>query len=135
MKKIALLSLLLLTSLSLSACGNQTIVNQVNTPISSSNVATPIAAPESPSAVSTTPVSATVNISNFSFSPASLVIKKGTTVTWTNNDSAPHQIKSDSFSSSVLNNGGTFSFTFNDAGTFSYICSIHTSMKGEIIVQ
>lgn len=76
-----------------------------------------------------------VNIQNFAFSPSSLIVTKGTTVTWTNNDSAPHQIKSATVNSEVLNKGATFSFTFNDVGTFDYICSIHPSMTGTIIVQ
>jgi plastocyanin len=77
----------------------------------------------------------TVNIQNFAFAPETLTVKKGATVTWTNNDSAPHQIKSDTFNSDRLSGGQSFSFTFNDAGTFDYICSIHPSMKGKIIVE
>lgn len=76
-----------------------------------------------------------VDIQNFAFSPASLTVKKGTTVVWTNNDSAPHQIKSATFNSDRLGKGQTFSFTFNDAGTFEYLCAIHPSMTGKIIVQ
>jgi plastocyanin len=77
----------------------------------------------------------TVNIQNFAFSPATLTVKKGTAVTWTNNDSAPHQIKSATFNSSQFSKGQTFSFTFNDAGTFDYSCAIHPSMLGKIIVE
>ena len=85
----------------------------------------------------TTPVvkSSAVNIQNFAFSPAVLTVKKGTTVTWTNNDSAPHQLKSATFNSGRLSQGESFSFTFNDAGTFDYSCSIHPSMQGQIIVE
>jgi plastocyanin len=83
-----------------------------------------------------TPVSGNaVNIQNFTFSPAALTVAKGTTVTWTNNDPAAHQIKSATFNSTQLNKGQTFSFTFNDAGTFDYSCAIHPSMLGKIIVQ
>jgi plastocyanin len=76
-----------------------------------------------------------VDIQNFAFSPATLTVKKGTTVTWTNNDSAAHQIKSTTFNSSQFGKGQTFSFTFNDAGTFDYSCAIHPSMLGKIIVE
>jgi plastocyanin len=76
-----------------------------------------------------------INIQNFAFNPGTLMVTKGTTVTWTNNDSAPHQIKSATFNSSQLSKGQTFSFTFNDAGTFDYSCAIHPSMLGKIIVQ
>lgn len=76
-----------------------------------------------------------VGIRNFSFDPATVTVKKGTTVTWTNRDSAPHQIKSVSFNSDQLGNGQSFSFTFDEAGTFDYSCAIHPSMLGRIIVQ
>lgn len=77
----------------------------------------------------------TVIIKNFAFSPGTLTVKQGTKVTWTNQDSAPHKIKSDTFNSSNLNNGDAFSYTFNSKGSFDYICSIHPSMSGKIIVE
>lgn len=76
-----------------------------------------------------------VNIQNFSFSPSVLTVKKGATVTWTNNDSAPHQIKSDAFNSDSLGNGQSFSFTFNSIGSFDYICSVHPSMTAKVVVE
>jgi len=79
--------------------------------------------------------SVNVAIQNFAFDPADLAVKAGDTVTWTNNDSAPHQIKSDVFNSPSLSKGQTFSFTFQNAGTFDYSCAIHPSMKGRIIVR
>jgi len=77
----------------------------------------------------------TVSIQNFSFNPETLTIKAGTTVTWTNNDSVIHNIKSPSFNSPDLNAGETFSFTFGKPGTFNYSCGIHPTMTGTIIVQ
>lgn len=76
-----------------------------------------------------------ISIQNFAFSPKTLTISKGVAVNWTNNDSAPHQIKSDTFDSKILNKGETFSFTFENVGTFDYSCAIHPSMTGKIIVQ
>ena len=73
-------------------------------------------------------------IQNFSFNPATLTIKVGSTVTWTNADPMPHQIKSTIFNSAVLNNGDTFKFTFSTIGDYDYSCAIHPSMKGKIIV-
>ena len=78
-----------------------------------------------------------VNIKNFSFNPETLTIKKGTKVTWTNNDSAPHTVTFDSgvtFSSPTILPGETFNFIFNNIGTTNYHCSIHKTMKGKIIV-
>lgn len=76
-----------------------------------------------------------VSIKNFAFSPSELVIKKGDTVVWTNNDSAPHTISGSGFQSNDLANGQSYSFTFSTIGTFDYICGVHPSMKGKIIVE
>jgi len=76
-----------------------------------------------------------VTIQNFAFSPATLTIKAGTTVTWTNNDSATHTIKSNAFNSGNLTTGDKFQFTFSNPGTYAYSCGIHPSMQGTIIVQ
>ena len=79
---------------------------------------------------------------SFAFSPASLTIKAGTTVTWKNTTAAPHTVTSDdgkSFDSGSANpiaaQSGTFSFTFTTAGTFAYHCAIHPFMKATIVVQ
>jgi plastocyanin len=79
----------------------------------------------------------TVAIANFAFAPASLTVAVGTTVTWTNGDSASHTVTADdgSFKSDKLANGATFSQTFTSAGTFAYHCSIHPSMTATVTVQ
>jgi plastocyanin len=76
-----------------------------------------------------------IEIQNFAFNPAIATIKVGDRVTWTNNDAVPHQIKSDTFNSAPLSQGGTFSFTFTAAGKFDYSCAIHPTMHGQIRVQ
>jgi len=78
----------------------------------------------------------TVSISGYAFNPSSLNVSTGTTVTWTNNDSVTHTVTSDTnaFSSGDLNPGQTYSYTFNQAGTFAYHCSIHTYMHGTVTV-
>lgn len=96
--------------------------------------------PETPvSNTSPTPLaeSVAVEIKNFSFSPSILAVKAGTKVTWTNNDSAPHTVTSDSgnlLNSPTLSAGQPFSFTFTGVGNASYHCNIHPTMKGSIIV-
>ena len=93
-----------------------------------------------PTAVSTTEPSvqnqSQIEIKNFSFSPASTTVKVGTTIKWTNNDSAPHTITSDNgvFGSGTLDPGQTFSFAFKQTGSFPYHCSIHTYMQGKVTV-
>lgn len=85
----------------------------------------------------TTATNNTVNIVNFTFTPETLTVKVGTTVTWTNNDSTTHRPVSDTgvFDSGDLPPGAAFSFTFNNTGTYSYHCSIHPYMTGKVIVQ
>jgi amicyanin len=79
--------------------------------------------------------SAKVSIANFAFDPATLTIKAGTTVVWTNNDVVAHTVTfTDVANSPVLNRGDTFSRTFTAPGTFSYICSIHPFMHGTVVV-
>ncbi|HSO28280.1 MAG TPA: cupredoxin domain-containing protein [Candidatus Sulfomarinibacteraceae bacterium] len=78
-----------------------------------------------------------VAIASFTFAPGNLAIPAGTTVTWTNSDSAPHSVKSTDGgfeSSGTLAKGGTYSLTFPTAGTFPYVCGIHPSMQGTVTV-
>jgi len=79
----------------------------------------------------------TVNIQNMAFSPSTLNVKVGTTVTWVNKDSTAHDVVSDTglFNSGNLNNGQSYSYTFNQAGSFPYHCGIHPSMTGTIVVS
>lgn len=88
-----------------------------------------------PGQTTTTQTETLVVIKDFAFSPADMKIKKGTTVTWKNEDSMVHTVKSDSFESKDLATGDTFQFTFDTAGTFNYICSIHPSMMGTVTVE
>jgi hypothetical protein len=70
------------------------------------------------------------------FSPTSVTIAVGDTVTWRNTGQAPHNATADdgSFQTPTINNGQSASHTFDQAGTFSYICTIHPQMKGTIRV-
>src|SRR5438105_685658 len=80
--------------------------------------------------------SASVNISNFQFSPATITVKKGTKITWTNNDNTNHTVTATdgSFNSGNLTNGNTFSQVFNKTGTFAYKCTLHNMMMGTVVV-
>ena len=66
-----------------------------------------------------------------------LNVMAGAEVTWTNNDSIPHTVTSDTgeFDSNTLEPGQTFSHTFDNAGTFPYHCQIHPTMSGTIQVN
>lgn len=75
-----------------------------------------------------------IDIVDFSFNPDTITVTKGTTVTWTNKDSASHTVKGTAFTSETLNQGQSYSYTFNEAGTFEYQCGIHPSMRAKVIV-
>ncbi len=77
-----------------------------------------------------------VKIDNFSFSPKSLTVEAGATVTWTNHDDIPHNVVSTEkkFSSPVLDTDQAFSFTFKEPGSYPYFCKIHPMMTGTIVV-
>jgi len=87
-----------------------------------------------PAAASTKSVEAM----GYKFTPATLSIAVGDTVTWTNHDTAPHNIVvtdgPEKFTSPSLQTGQTYSHTFTQAGTYSYYCSIHPDMKATITV-
>lgn len=121
---LATLGILLIITLGLSACYPRTAPT------------TPAPAPPTP-----TPPSISANnidISGFAFVPDTLAVSAGTTVTWTNADSVSHTISSrdGAFESGFLAKGDSFSYTFEQTGTFDYYCGIHPFMTdGKVIVE
>jgi plastocyanin len=89
--------------------------------------------------------SVTVDMKDLAFSPATIQISQGDTVTWTNDEEImPHDVTSGAlgqpdlgqqFGSDILTPGQTFSATFSDAGEFTYICRLHPTMTGVVIVS
>lgn len=81
-----------------------------------------------------------IMIEDFAFSPATLKVKKGTKVTWTNHDSVGHTVTSDTSSaqkglnSATLGNNQSYSFTFDSLGTYSYHCTPHPNMQASVEV-
>ena len=80
---------------------------------------------------------ATVKIDNFVFGPQTITVPVGTTVTWTNSDDSPHTAVSTDgvFKSKVMDTDEKFSYTFSKAGTYSYFCSVHPKMTGQVVVK
>jgi len=79
---------------------------------------------------------------NTQFSPKSITVAKGTTVRWTNEDSAPHDVtKTDGpgpdFASGQgdMKQGDTYEQTFSTPGTIKYVCTIHPGMEGSVTVR
>ena len=75
-----------------------------------------------------------VRIVNFTFSPATVTVRAGRTVAWTNRDSVAHTVDLSGLVSNVLNRGDTYSQRFTSPGTYAYICSIHPFMHGTVVV-
>jgi len=80
---------------------------------------------------------AQVVIDNFTFSPTPLKVKVGTTVTWLNHDDIPHSIVCPALQlkSHTLDTDETFAYTFEQAGTFDYMCGLHPHMRGQVTVR
>ena len=131
------LSFALLATLTLVACGGTS---------TNSSQPSPTATQPSPTTAATAtsqPSGTVVNVKivekdeKYMFDPATLTIKKGTQVVWTNMSDAPHTVTSDNGTfntSSNLAEKQTFMFTFSTAGTFTYHCNIHPYMKATITV-
>ncbi|WP_406126258.1 cupredoxin family copper-binding protein [Streptomyces canus] len=80
-----------------------------------------------------------VAMKGYAFAPASLSVPAGSTVTWTNYDTAPHDVKTTSgplaIHSPMLDKGESWSFTFTTAGAYGYVCTVHPDMTAGITVR
>jgi plastocyanin len=144
---VVLLFALLAGSLSAIACGSSKKSATPTPGMTTAPAATATKAPQvtGTAAATVAPTStpgaaaksASVTIKDFEFTPATVTIAVGGTVTWTNNGPSTHTVTADdgSFDSGNLSQGKTFSHTFQTAGTFTYHCSIHPFMTATVIVQ
>lgn len=76
------------------------------------------------------------------YTPSKIVIKQGNSVTWVNEDVAFHSVTSgyydepsEIFDSDYLNPEESFTFVFENIGTYDYFCTLHPWMKGQVIVE
>ena len=103
-------------------------------------------APMTPPAASTTPSmpaeqvadSITATIQGMAFQPLNLTVKAGATVTWVNNDNAPHTVTGTNtglLASGTLNRGDRYSMTFDKPGIYNYYCKFHPNMRATITVE
>lgn len=137
------LGLALAAALALAACSAGTSTTAANVPNATSQVPTsapasaPAPAPALNSAMpSSVTAAAAVTIQGFAFHDKALTVKLGQPVTWTNQDGAAHTVTFDAggVDSGRLTTGAGFVHAFTTAGSFTYHCSIHTSMTGTITV-
>jgi plastocyanin len=96
----------------------------------------PVEPDATPVANGTTPSTTTVTILDFAFDPAEIEVATGTTVTWVNEDAAPHTATADDgrFDTGRLEEGGEVSISFEQPGRFAYHCDFHPEMVGGITV-
>jgi plastocyanin len=80
---------------------------------------------------------AKVSIVNFAFTPAEITIAPGESVTWTNDDGAPHGLEyhAGAPGTDLLLPGAAFTRRFDQPGTYDYSCSIHPYMTGRVVVR
>lgn len=90
---------------------------------------------QSPLAEANAPMVAHVAMKNMKFFPATIEIKKGATVEWTNDDMTPHTATSAQFDSGSLASDKSWKHTFTEAGSFPYGCTFHPDMKGVLVVK
>jgi plastocyanin len=78
-----------------------------------------------------------IEVKNFMFMPTTLTVSAGDKVTWVNKDEEPHSVVSDTgvFRSGAMDTDGSFSFKFDQPGTYHFTCSIHPRMTGTIVVK
>jgi plastocyanin len=79
-----------------------------------------------------------VAMEGIKFNPAEVTVSAGDTVTWTNDDTVGHDVTGDGFKSGdpgAMQNGDTFEHTFDKAGTFDYVCTVHPGMEGSVTVK
>jgi plastocyanin len=80
------------------------------------------------------PATATVDIDGRRFLPASLTALVGQTVTWRNLDHATHTVSGGPLSSGRLVSGSSYAHTFEEPGTYAYLCTLHRTMRGTVTV-
>jgi len=94
-----------------------------------------VAGASRPASTATTATKA-VRITATGFNPASVTIKTGDAVKWTNNDTKNHQVVANNgtFASPTIAPGHSYAHTFNTAGTFRYHDALHPSLTGRVVV-
>ena len=92
---------------------------------------------EIPGSASNQPASKDVAIDNFTFTPSTITIPVGTTVTWVNHDDVPHTVTANDkgFASKTMDTDERFSHRFTAPGTYAYFCAVHKHMTGKVIVK
>jgi plastocyanin len=76
-----------------------------------------------------------IEMRDFAFSPGSVEIRVGDSVTWTNRDSVEHNATDGAFDTGLLGQGESASIRFDAPGTYAFLCEPHPSMTGTVVVR
>ena len=136
MKRLTFISFLFVSALMLSACGLHTGLGNLLNPGKPTTNANGTPA-KHVKATHTPPAPNSISITAKGFNPDSLTVKVGDTVTWSNASKDAQNVTSDTanlFDSGPLNTGGIFTYTFSQAGTFTYHSTATTTLTGKVIV-
>ena len=75
-------------------------------------------------------------VKSYRFDPKTIEVEAGATVTWTNEDNFTHTVQVEGQEDHEVEPGEQVSITFDDAGTYPYVCTLHRhDMDGEVIVK
>ena len=141
MRRLPVLAFSLFALIALSACASST--GGTAAPAATAPQPADSAAASAPAAggggctTSSEEGAAQVGIENFTFSPGDVTAAVGETITWTNEDSAPHTatLDDDACDTGNIAQGATAGLVFDAAGTYPYHCKIHPNMVGTITIQ
>ena len=110
-------------------------IRQFTGAVPAAPAASPVASPGASPAATTG--NTEVTMAGRAFTPATIEISAGDEVTWVNNDDSSHTVSSlgGPFDSGTLDEGMSFSFTFDTAGSYDYVCAFHSEMQGTVVVS
>ena len=141
-----LIALVVMTTFALASCGGSSSDGASDSTAPPETTAAPAETTAAPAESTTTEAGGeapagdgAVTIKGFAYDPDPIEVKVGDTVTWSNEDSADHTATSgadspETFDTGDIANGATGEVTFETAGTYDYICSIHDNMNGTVEV-
>jgi len=125
------------TQTSISAINSSTGIVSTSTNATTTQTATKVSTTKKVSSSKVLSGHVYISIINSVYTPKTITIKSGTTVTWTNKDSIVHTVTADNGgpTSNELGKGESYSYKYNVKGIFGYHCSIHSTSTGTVIVQ
>jgi plastocyanin len=115
-RRLILATLAVLALFSLAACGGEDGRQRTAAP-------------------STGTAAATVAIDGMAFSPETIELADGESVVWTFNDDTTHDVAFEDGPTSPKQKSGTWQRTFDQPGSYEYVCTLHPKMRATVVVR